>query len=74
MTSDIEQAEGLATLVGVLLITGPLLWLTTSFDTAPPDQYLQVALGVIVELAMPAFGLILFFFLAIKGLALLDGV
>lgn len=72
MPSDMEDAKALATLVGVLLLAGPLLWLVTSFDTAPPDLFLRVAMDTIVELAVPSFGLILVIYLAIKGMALLD--
>jgi len=73
MPSDMDDAKALATAVGVLLLAGPLLWLVTSFDTAPPDLFFRVATGTIVELAVPSFGLILFFFLVIKGMAFLDG-
>lgn len=74
MPSDMDDAKALATAVVVLGLAGPLLWLVTSFDTAPPDLFFRVATGTIVELAVPSFGLILFFFLAIKGMALLDEV
>ena len=65
MASEMEQAKELASLVVILTMAGPLLWLATSFDTSSPDQYMRVATGVIVELAVPAFRLIILFFVAI---------
>lgn len=65
-----EQAQALAGLVRIITVAGPLLWLTTSIGTASLDQYLTVAVDVIIQLAVPAFGLIVIFYLGLLGFSL----
>ena len=55
--------------MGILTVAGPLLWLATSFDTASLDRYMRVAIDVIIQLSVPAFGLIIIFYLALVGIS-----
>jgi hypothetical protein len=65
MTSDLEKAKALAGIV-VLLGVGPLLWMANNMGTADPERFMRVGIGVVWEVAVPAFGLIAFFFIVIK--------
>ena len=72
--SDLETAQALAGIVVVLGVVGPLLWMANNMGTANPEQFMRVGVGVIWEVAVPAFGLIAFFFVAIKAATLASEV
>ena len=64
--SDLDDAMALAGIVVVLGVLGPLLWMANNMGTAEPKTFMLVGVSVIWEVAVPAFGLIVFFFVILK--------
>jgi hypothetical protein len=67
MASDLEQAKALAGIVVVLGVAPALLWMANNMGAASTEQFVAVAINVVWQVAVPAFGLIAFFFVVLKG-------
>ena len=70
--SDWDDANDLATAVGILGVAGILLTMTSSIGYASTAQMVAWATDVIRTIAVPAFGLIILFWFLLKMAPLVD--
>jgi hypothetical protein len=70
--SDWNDADDLATAVVVLLVVGPLLYLTLNMGELSFSQAWAIGEYVIRTIAVPAFGLIIIFWFLLKLEPLVD--
>lgn len=70
--SDWNNADDLATAVAVLVVGGPLLYLTLNIGELSLSEAWAITEYVIRTIAVPTFGVIILFWLLLKAEPLID--
>jgi hypothetical protein len=70
--SDWDDADELATAVAVLVVGGPLLYLTLNIGELSFSEAWAIGEYVIQTIAVPAFGVIILFWFLLKAEPVID--